>query len=73
LLERIAKEIKKDGVVDHDSFRRKYETAITCYDHALGKRPGWKEAFASAGGFGTINKSFSSRLPEPLETLHSEI
>jgi Ca-activated chloride channel homolog len=24
--------------------RGKYDTAITCYDHALEKRPGWKEA-----------------------------
>jgi len=52
-LERIAKQIKKEGVVDHDSLQA--------------------GAFASAGGFGTINKSFSGRLPELLETLHSEI
>ena len=52
-LERIAKQIKTEGVVDHASLQA--------------------GAFASAGGFGTINKSFSGRLPELLENLHSEI
>ncbi|MCX6875250.1 MAG: hypothetical protein NTW21_15800 [Verrucomicrobia bacterium] len=52
-LERIAKQVKKEVVVDRASLQ-------------LG-------AFASAGGFSTINKSFSGRLPELLTTLHQEI
>ncbi len=52
-LERIAKQIKQEGVVDQNSLQA--------------------GAFAAAGGFATINKSFSGRLPELLEKLHAEI
>lgn len=52
-LERIAKQIKQEGVVDQNSLQA--------------------GAFAAAGGFATINKSFSGRLPELLENLHAEI